>query len=117
MDILKHKKIKMAIELTAENFAQEVESSSVPVFVDFWAEWCGPCKMMGPIVEEISNEVDPSKLKVAKLDVDKAGELAQKHGIMSIPAFKVFKDGQVVKEFVGSRSKEDVMQFLSEFIS
>lgn len=107
----------MAIELTVENFEQEVEKSDVPVLVDFWAEWCGPCRMMAPIIDEISEEVDSSKLKVAKLDVDKAGEIAQKHGIMSIPAFKVFKNGEVVKDFVGSKSKEDVLGFLEEFLA
>lgn len=107
----------MAVELTAENFSQEVLQSSVPVFVDFWAEWCGPCRMMAPVIEELSNELDATKIKIAKLDVDAHGQIAQDHGIMSIPAFKVFKDGVVVKEFVGSRSKEDVAEFLQEFLA
>ncbi len=106
----------MALELTKENFESEVLKSPVPVLVDFWAEWCGPCRVMSPIMEEISAEVDASKFKVAKLNVDQAGEIAQQYGIMSIPAFKVFQNGQVVTEFVGSRSKEDVQELLADFI-
>lgn len=106
----------MALELTKENFESEVLQSSVPVLVDFWAEWCGPCRVMSPIIDEIGSEVDASKFKVAKLNVDQAGEIAQQYGIMSIPAFKVFQNGQVVKEFVGSRSKEDVQELLADFI-
>ncbi len=107
----------MALQLTSENFEQEVLQSPVPVFIDFWAEWCGPCRVMGPIVEELATEINPAQLKIAKLDVDAYGEIAQQYGIMSIPAFKVFKGGVVVKEFVGSRSKEDVKEFLSEFLT
>ncbi len=107
----------MSLELNTENFEKEVLQSNVPVLVDFWAEWCGPCRIMGPIIDEIGQETDPSKLKVAKLNVDQAGEIAQKYGIMSIPAFKVFKGGEVVKDFVGSKSKEDVMELLDEYIN
>jgi thioredoxin 1 len=107
----------MALEITSDSFEQEVTQSSVPVLVDFWAEWCGPCRIMSPIVEEIGNEVDGTKLKVAKVNVDQAQDLAMQHGVMSIPSFKVFKDGGVVKEFVGARSKEEVMEFLSEFLN
>ncbi|MCC6639469.1 thioredoxin [Candidatus Falkowbacteria bacterium] len=107
----------MAVELTHDHFEKEVLQSNVPVLVDFLAEWCGPCRVMSPILEEISHEVDGSKLKIAKLNVDTAGEIAQKYNIMSIPAFKIFKNGEVVKEFVGSRNKQSVLEILAEFLA
>ena len=107
----------MALELTQENFEKEVLQSPTPVLVDFWAEWCGPCRVMSPILEEISHEIDGSKLKIAKLNVDTASEIAQKYNIMSIPAFKIFKNGEVVKEFAGSRSKQSTLEALAEFLA
>lgn len=104
-------------DVTSVNFKEEVLDSKGAVLVDFWAEWCGPCRVMSPIVEEIGKEVDPSKLKVVKVNVDQAQDLAQEYGIMSIPSFKIFKDGQVVNEFVGSRSKESVLEILKEYIA
>ncbi|MDQ1283723.1 MAG: thioredoxin 1 [Patescibacteria group bacterium] len=90
----------MAIVFTDQNFENEVIKSDKPVLVDFWAPWCGPCQVMGPIVEELATEMG-DKVKIGKLDVDENGETAQKYGIMSIPSLKVFKGGQVVKEFTG----------------
>ncbi len=94
----------MAAELTELNFEDEVIKSEKPVLVDFWAPWCGPCQMMGPVIDELSHEL--SSAKVLKLNVDEHPALAQKYGIMSIPALKIFKGGLVVKEFVGVQSKE-----------
>ena len=95
----------MAIELNDQNFESEVIKSDVPVLVDFWAPWCGPCQMMLPIMEELSGEVS-GKAKVGKLNVEENGDTAGKYGIMSIPALKIFKNGVVVKEFVGVQAKE-----------
>ena len=83
----------MAIEITNQNFEREVLQSDVPVLLDFWASWCGPCRMLSPVVEEILNEYF-SKIKVGKVNVDEQSELAQKFGIMSIPTLMVFKDGK-----------------------
>ncbi len=88
------------MELTDQNFEQEVLKSEKPVLVDFWAPWCGPCQMMGPIIEELSRAVE-GKAKIGKLNVDEYAQTAQKFGIMSIPTLKIFKNGQVVKEFAG----------------
>lgn len=95
----------MEMEFTDSNFEQEVIGSDKPVLVDFWAPWCGPCQMMGPIIEELA-KVMGDKAKVGKLNVDENGETASKYGIMSIPAIKIFKGGQVVKEFVGVQAME-----------
>jgi thioredoxin 1 len=95
---------RMAMEFTRDNFEQEVEKSEKPVFVDFWAPWCGPCQIMGPTVDELAQELP--NVKVGKLNVDDHPDIAQKYGIMSIPNMKVFKGGQVIKEFVGIQTKD-----------
>lgn len=94
----------MAVEFTVENFEQEVLKSATPVLVDFWAPWCGPCQLVGPVVEELSGEIKTAK--VGKLNVDEQPALAQEYGVMSIPTLKIFKGGKVVKEFIGAQSKE-----------
>ncbi len=101
----------MEMEFTDQNFEQEVIKSDVPVLVDFWAPWCGPCQMMGPVVAELATDMG-SIAKVGKINVDENGETSSKFSIMSIPAIKIFKGGVVVKEFVGVQSKENLKKEL-----
>lgn len=107
----KERKIDMSvIHLTKENFKEEVLDSKVPVLVDFWATWCGPCQMVGPVVEELGNEVTDAK--ICKVDVDKESELARQYKVMSIPTFLVFKDGEVVKRDMGAKPKNELLNLL-----
>src|SRR3989339_1882856 len=101
----------MAKIFTDQNFESEVIKSDKSVLVDFWAPWCGPCQVMGPIVEELATEMG-DKVKIGKLDVDENGATAQKYGIMSIPSLKIFKGGIVVKEFTGVQNKETLREEL-----
>ena len=97
----------MAQAFTDDNFQDEVINSDIPVLVDFWAVWCGPCQMMGPVIEKLAEEY-AGKCKIGKLNVEEASATASKYGIMSIPAFKIFKGGQVVDEWVGAMSEDDL---------
>ena len=103
----------MEITLTVDNFKSEVLESDKPVLVDFWATWCGPCRMIAPIIEEIANELS-STLKVGKVNVDEQEELAVKYGISSIPTLLHFKGGEVVKKTLGYMPKEAVLKFIEE---
>jgi len=96
------------LEVTDKNFETEVLKSDLPVLVDFWAEWCGPCKVIGPIVSEISEELS-GKLKVAKINVDDAQDLAGKYQIMSIPTLLLFKGGEAVEQIVGAVPKDQIL--------
>ncbi|HET7719370.1 MAG TPA: thioredoxin [Acidimicrobiales bacterium] len=101
--------------LTDATFDEEVNGADVPVLVDFWAEWCGPCKMIAPILEEIAGEHD-GKLRIGKLNVDDNPSVAQRFEVMAIPTLILFKDGQVAKRLVGAKGKGQLLQELQEFL-
>lgn len=102
----------MEIILTKDNFETEVLKSEKPVLVDFWATWCPPCRLLGPVIAEIAEEQITS-LKVGKVDVDEQKELASQFNIMSIPTMILFKDGKVVKEIVGYKPKEEILELIN----
>jgi thioredoxin 1 len=105
-----------AKSVTTASFQADVLSSGKPVLVDFWAEWCGPCRMVSPILDEISAE-HGEKLTIVKVNVDEEPALAQQYGIVSIPALQVFQGGQVVKSIVGAKPKPQLLADLSDFIN
>ena len=102
----------MAIHFTDENFNQEVLSSDIPVLVDFYADWCGPCKMLAPTIEALAAEFE-GKVKIGKLNVDNAPDTAQKYGIMSIPTLLYIKNGEVVNKSIGVVAKSEIEQVLN----
>lgn len=101
-----------AIHVTKETFKQEVLESDVPVLVDFWAEWCGPCQMVLPIVEKLGEEL--TDVKICKVNVDEQMDLAREYRVMSIPTFLLFKEGEVVKKELGARTKEELLSMLGK---
>ena len=103
------------LELTDTTFDEEVGAAEVPLLVDFWAEWCGPCRMVAPVLEQIAAE-NEGKIRLAKLNVDDAPNVAQRFGIMSIPTMMVFLDGQPKKRIVGAKGKGQLLEDLSEFL-
>ena len=97
-----------ALHLNETNFEQEVLKSSLPVLVDFWAQWCGPCRAIAPVIEELSTELQ-GKMKVGKVDVDEAQNLASDYEVSSIPTIMIFKNGQAVEQFLGAMPKHQLL--------
>ena len=106
---------KNVVELTDDNFQQKVLDSKLPALVDFWAEWCMPCKMLTPTIEELADEF-AGKVTIGKVDTDSNRQISLKFGISAIPTLILFKDGQMVKKFVGLQSKSDLRAALSELL-
>lgn len=102
------------LTFTDQNFEEEVLKSDVPVLVDFWAPWCGPCKLQGPIVEELANDYEGKAVKIGKLNVDENQETSGKFQIMSIPTLAIFKNGEMVQQMIGLHDKDALSQKLEE---
>ena len=101
------------VTLNTGNFPAEVLKSSTPVLVDFWAEWCGPCKMIAPVLDELASEYD-GRVKIGKVNIDEDQALASQYGVRAIPTLLIFKDGQVAEQIVGMRSKRDLKSSLDK---
>ncbi len=102
--------------VTAKEFESEVLKSELPVVVDFWAPWCGPCRVFAPIFEETATELE-GKIKFAKVNIDEEGALSEKYGVLSIPTIMLFKDGKVVETAVGTMSKQALKQWIEDNLS
>lgn len=106
----------MEIKLNSENFKKEVLESKIPVLVDFWAPWCPPCRMVGPIVDKLARDYQ-GKIKVGKVNVDQEPQLAQKYQVLSIPSFKIFKNGKIFSEFSGGQPEEKFVEEIEKCLT
>jgi thioredoxin 1 len=102
--------------LTEQNFDEEIKGSELPVLVDFWAEWCGPCKMIAPVLDDIAKD-HPGKLRIAKLNIDEQLELSRRFDVMSIPTLILFKDGEAQLRIIGAKGKGQLLQELRPFLA
>lgn len=102
---------------TDQNFSTEVLLSTTPVLVDIWAPWCGPCRVQGPIIDELANEIDGTKMKVGKLNADENQQTTQAYNVLSIPTLLIFKGGKIVEQFVGVQAKEKLKQALEKHVA
>ena len=105
----------MELEITKETFENEVINSDKPVLVDFWATWCGPCKMVAPVIEALAEEYS-GKIKVGKVNVDEQGELAMQYKIVSIPTVLIFKDGEVAEKLIGAHSQDEYEDIIDKYV-
>ncbi len=106
----------MALVFSNDNFNDEVIGSKTPVFIDFWAPWCGPCQMMGPIVDELAEEYKEKEIKIGKCNVDENQDIAAQFNVMSIPAFMVFKNGEVVDQITGGVQKDKLEEIIKKYV-
>jgi thioredoxin 1 len=106
----------MAVTITTSNFESEVLQSPIPVLLDFWAEWCRPCKMLSPIIDQVGDE-NQGKLKIGKVNIDEEPGLAEKHNVVSIPSLFIYKNGQVAARQVGALPKVQIEAFVRDFVS
>ena len=103
------------ITITSDNFDQEVLQSPIPVLIDFWASWCGPCKMIAPVIDQLADEYE-GRIKIGKVNVDEENALAEQHGIASIPTLVVYKDGEMAAQKNGAAPKHDIEALFKSFI-
>jgi len=103
------------IDINDANFETEVLKSQIPVLLDFWASWCGPCKMIGPFIEQLASEYS-GRIKVGKVNVDEAEAISSRHGIVSIPTLVVYKDGQIVNQAVGAFPKQNIEALFKDYL-